>query len=245
MRTRIVKRINITPIPQQNEECGPACLTAVLAYFKNPLPMEHIIATIPPDIPKWRDWLYWLGSIAIQQGCATRIITLSTQTFDITWQGLSSQKLIKKLQNELRFVEKVLHKKREPYRFYFAEHHPKVEREEIKAAIHFLQCGGTIDIQPTTQDLLERELSRSNPIIVSVDATILYRTSRGIPKSNDVCGTTWGHVVIVNGFDKKNFFIVDPATWYKKNQRFKVPKAYVIESILRRDQSILIIKKRP
>lgn len=245
MQTRISKKINIIPIPQQDEECGPACLAAVLHYFKKPIAMEQIMASIPSDIPKWRDWFYWLGTVAIQQGCAAKVITLSTQTFDVTWQGLSSKKLIKKLQSELRFIAKVLHTKKEPYRFYFTEHHPKVEREEIRAAIRFLQQGGTIRIQPTTQDLLERALERSNPIIVSVDAAILYRTARGIPKSDDVRGTTWGHVVVVNGFDKKNFFIVDPATWYQKTQCFRVPKAYVIESILRRDQNILIIKKRP
>ena len=232
----------VKPIIQPESECAPACLAMVLSYFKKSWTMNEIIKAVPKDSPKWRDWLYWLGSLAIKKGLAAEMITMSTQTFDMSWQKLSQKKLLEKLKEELQFNKKVIQTKKEPYANYFQEHHSKIEKLELEGAIQFLKNGGTIKIIPTTSRLIEQALMKKSLAIASLDASILYRSKRGLLKDDDIKGTTWGHVVVINGCKGNTFSIVDPANWYKKNQKFSILKEYLIESILRRDQNLLLLK---
>ena len=240
------KIIATKPILQKDSECAPACLAMVFDSFKIRVGMDTILNKIPKDIPKWRDWLYVLGTIALENGLTARLVNMSTQTLDPSWQTLPMSTLKKKLSAELRFVKRVIKNKREPYRFYFLEHHPKIEYAELQAAIAFLNAGGRIDIQPITASHIRSALHAGFLVIASLDAAILYRSSRGIPKNDDIRGTTWGHVVVVAGYHGDRFLIVDPADWYRKSQHFWVSSAHLIEGIVRRDQNILMLKqKRP
>ncbi len=240
-----MKKLNIKPILQIDDECAPACLATILEYFNIERSSDSIIKMIPKDSPKWRDWLYWLGAVALRHQLAATVVTFSTQVIDPSWRNLSESKLLSKLRAELKFVRSVMKSKKDPYQDYGLEHHPMVEYMELMAMINFLKAGGRIKIEPLTVALIESALASGNPVIASLDATILYRSKRGLPKPDDVRGTTWGHVAVVSGFDSKNFYITDPSDWYSKQQKFSVPKDYLIEAVTRRDQNILIIKKTP
>lgn len=239
-------RLHITPIKQYDNECASACLTMVLKAYGVEVQQEEIIHQIPAETPKWREWLYWVGVVARKYKCSAEIISMNTQILDPSWQKLSPQQLVSKLKKELMFIRNIKETKQEPYQYYFKEHWIELEEWEIRAALSFLRVGGIINIISTTQQVISQKLSQGHLGIASVDAAILYQSVRGIPISNDVCGSTWGHVVVIApSASPFKVTVIDPADWYTPKQKFFIPYGLLIESILRRDQNILFIKKSP
>jgi len=241
-----MKKLQVHPLVQPPDECAVACVAMVLAYHGYSVPLERLQSFVPNDSPKWRDWLIWLGYGVQRLGGSSKVVTMSTQVFDMSWRQLSMQKLANKLRNEQRQLKAVAKTGNEPQPGYLQEHLVRVELPEVTAALAYLNAGGTLLIEPLTVDLLQGCIDRGLPVIVSVDATILYRSARTARKKVDSgTGTTWGHVVIVCGYDNNHFFVVDPTDWFAASQQFVVPKPYVVEAVTRRDQNVLIINKAP
>jgi hypothetical protein len=239
-------RLAVNPILQPPDECALASVAMVLSYMGYQAKIEQLQRFVPSDSPKWRDWLLWLGAGVQQLGGACDLVSLSTQVFDLSWQGLNKKRLIALLEKELRFISNAARRNMPPQPGYFSEHLPRVEVPEIRAAIKFLKLGGRILLRPTTVSLIESYLKKRKPVIASVDATMLYRIARNPRnKVDNGTGTTWGHVVVVVGFSKSSFVVVDPTDWFAKKQYFSVPKPYLIEAITRRDQNILVVNKAP
>jgi len=236
-------KYNIIPIKQQDEECAPTCLVMALNAFGIRARQEEIIEKIPKETPKWREWLYWIGCAALDYVPKVEVFSMNTQIFDPTWSNLNNSNLAKQLKKELQFVQKILSSSKEPYQDYFKEHYIDMEIWELKSAIAFLKKGGNISIKPTTTEIIKQKLKSGHIAIASVDATIMYNVARGIPKSDPIKGSAWGHVVLIGGYNNANFIIFDPADWYKKKQTFSIPHDRLIEAILRRDQNILFVKK--
>lgn len=230
-------------IAQKTNECAPAALAMVLEFFGIAADDAKIAASVSSDSPKWRDWIYAMGLYARAQGLQATVPSLATQTIDPSWKDLSMDALKEKLTDELAFAT-AAEKGEEPYPFYFAEHTLRLEIPELRAAIAFLDAGGIIRVTPTSAALLDQHIRSGGFVIAAVDATIFYGVARGIGfDAHDTHGTTWGHVVLLHGVDDNEFHIADPATWFAKSQQYTVPKDQLIESVLRRDQNVLLLSR--
>lgn len=230
-------------VAQKASECAPAALAMALQFFGIAADDAKITASVADDSPKWRDWIYAMGSYARAQGLQAIVPSLATQTIDPSWKNLSMDALKEKLAEELAFAL-AAEKGEEPYPFYLAEHTLRLEIPELRAAIAFLDAGGVIRVAPTSAILLETHIRNGGLVITAVDATIFYGVPRGIGfDAHDTHGTTWGHVVLLHGVDDDAFHVTDPATWFEKSQQYTVPKDQLIESVLRRDQNVLLLSR--
>lgn len=222
-------KLDISRIKQAEEECGPAALAQVLEYYGTKVPLEKITKAISADSDKWRDWIFRMGIFAMQQGFKTETITLSTDVFDPTWFDLSKEEIIAKLEEEQKFYEKNPEKALPWF------------DQEMKSAIEYLKKDGKISFKPTTKELIKSYLDKKIPVIASLNYTILQKWSRYDEHKINEYGSATGHVVVVAGYENNKFIVVDPNE--NVSETYEVEEDLLIESILRRDQQILVIIK--
>jgi len=231
-------KIPLSRCKQLENECGPAALKSVLDYYNINVQLDDLTTEVSGQSPiKWRNWFYAMGSAALQRGLKAKVITLTTTIFDPTWYRLDKPQLLQKLKAELKVVQERLNtfKARDPYYFW---HIPSYELAEIKAAISFIEHGGTIIFEPISKEKIFSYLRRRIPLLCGINPVLLHKIRR-LP--NDVSGSAWGHIVTVSGYTRDKFWITDPSDWYAKKQIYQVDQDRLIESILRNDQQLLAV----
>jgi len=245
-----MNNLNIKIKPQKDYECLSSCLKAVFDYYKKGIDLEEIIQFISDNSYKLYDWEFKAGRLAIKLGLNAMIYTNVTQIFDPSWHALNRDQLLNKLKKELSYSksrQKIIEK--EPDQKFFIYPNKIISQritDEIKEAINFLVAGGKFNFEPISTHLIEKIINNKIPIITSFNPVLLHRLKRVYNnKPNDIRGLTWGHVIIIAGYDKNNFIIKDPdGEFYRNKLTYKVNKDLMLESILRYNGQLIVIKKR-
>jgi len=244
-----MKKLNIKIKEQKDSECLPACVSAVFEFYKINLGVDGIIKKISIDSEKLYDWEFKAGKLAIQKGLRAKIYSNVSLIFDPSWSALNRRSLIKKLKKELNYSkkrEKVIG--REPNQKHYIYPNKEIASrmtKEIKSAIKFLEIGGKIDFNPISKEKIQKYIDNNIPIIASINPTLLHRMKRVYnDKPDDIRGITWGHVIVISGYDNKNFVISDPGgNFYKGSFEYKIDKDLLLEGILRYNGQLLILSK--
>lgn len=242
-----MKKLNIKIEEQRNFECLPSCLSAVFDFYKIDADIEEIIKKISIDSQKLYDWEFKAGKLATEKGLQAKIYSNVSQIFDPSWIILDKKNLIEKLKRELNYSKKreaII--KKEPDQNYFIYPNKKIASritKEIEAAIEFLENDGEIDFTPISKEKIESHIRRKIPIIASINPTLLHRMKRVYNnKPDDIRGINWGHVIVISGYDNRNFIINDPGgNFYKNSFEYKVNKDLLLESILRYNGQLLVL----
>ena len=237
------KTIPIKIQSQQPMECGPACLFAVFKqYGISDITEEEIISMASKNSFKQRDWLYRLGAIAEKKGLKTSVITLSTSVIDLSWQKLKMADLLKKLKKRKLWFYKIKSNPKIVSSEYLAEHELRINIAELEAMVEYIKKGGLIKLQPLSLELIKKIISQDKYIIAALDATIAFNAPRILKnKVNDIKGSTWGHIIIINGYNNNKLKIANPSRRCTGRYYDWLDSDIVIEAIVRRDRNVLVV----
>lgn len=241
--------LNVDIREQKEYECLPACLQAVFSFFQIEIPEDEIINKVSKNSFKLYDWEFKAGKIAIEKGLKAEIYTNVSQIFDPSWTGLPTDELAEKIKKELEFfIYRNDNFEKDPELMTFMCPNKIVaERltEDAKAALEYLKLGGTINFNPISKELIGKKLDNNIPVIISHNPTLLHRMKRfGDGESDDIKGSSWGHVAIISGEDGNNFIISDPdGIFYEGKMTYKADKDLVLESVLRYNGQALVVGK--
>lgn len=243
-------KLNIKIKEQKPNECLPACLAAVFEYYKIKISEDEIIEKISKDSFKVYDWDYLAGKLAIEKGLKAEIYSNVTTIFDPSWYNISSKALIKKVEKLIIFFkERNKNYMKDPMKwgsFFCPSKWMARELErEVETLLVFLEAGGTINFNSISLKLIEKMIDLKIPVITHHNPTLLHRMKRRYNnRPDDIKGNTWGHVIIISGYTKNEFIVSDSGgLFYRGSLVYKVDKNLLLESILRRNSQLLIIKR--
>lgn len=183
-------------VPQYDQEevysCIPACLQQVFQYYKKHITQQEILGTLKNptkgmSVPK-------AGLFAKRYGFYPTIVTNNISIFDPVWFQLNNKKLIQNLGRRRKFVNTYYQSLIDDYVAYF-------------------KMGGHIAFNTIKRALLVQSLYRNTPVIAELSSTFLYKKSKSIKPGHfdsPFQGEIDGHGVVVAGFSKNKFKIVDP-----------------------------------
>lgn len=221
-----------------DDECGPACVAQVLKFFSIEPEIDEIIEACSNSY-KTRDWDYKMGTYLLSKSLKVTINTFQSFIYDPSWFNLDKNKLLGKLQKELNFLYSNSPRLKDPT--YTSWHNANVEISEIEAAIEFLEKGGVVTFLPISKELIQSYLNQMMPVICAFDAILLHGMKRGFRgKPDDVSGVPQGHMAVISGYTEREFILVDPSCWYRAEESYKVDADRLINSILVRDQNLII-----
>lgn len=243
-----MKKSKILPIIMQSQcpmECGPACLFAIFKHYNiDNITEEEIILLASKKSFKQRDWLYRLGTVAQKEGLKTSTITLSTSIIDLSWRKLKIADLLEKLKKRKLWFNKISRNLKIVSPEYLAEHELQINIAELEAMIEYIKQGGLIKLQPLTLRIIKRSIDQDKYIIAALDATIAFSLSRIFKnKFDDIKGSAWGHLVVINGYNNNKLKVVNPSRRYTGSYYDWLDSDMVVEAIVRRDRNVLIIGK--
>ncbi len=186
--------IDIAPQPD-DRTCGATCLHAIYRYFDDALPLERLVTEVP-QLESGGTLGVHLANHALGRGYRAHIFTYNLQVFDPSWfrPGVD---LSAKLAAQAR-----------------TKHNRRL-REGTRAYRELLRRGGSISFRELGVGLLQKHLSRGQPILTGLSATYLYQESREDPDTDtpdDIGGLPVGHFVVLCGYDaaERTVTVADP-----------------------------------
>ena len=245
-----MSRLNIKIKEQKPNECLPACLQAIFEYYQIKISEEEIIEKISKNSFKLYDWDFQAGKLIIEKGLKAEIYSNVTLIFDPSWYNISRKTLIKKVKKLIIFFKKRNENfEKDPMKWgnFFCPSKWMAQQlvKEAETLLVFLKSGGTINFSPISKELIIKLIDLKTPVITHHNPTLLHRMKRRYNnQSDDIKGNTWGHAIIISGYTNDEFIINDPAgLTYEGSLVYKVNKDLLLESILRYNSQLLVIKK--
>jgi len=209
--------------------CIPACLQEVFGFYKKHISQEKIMGSSLN--PKLGMSIPEAGIFAGKDGFTSLIIVNNIEIFDPTWFNLDEKKLTENLKLRRHYVNKY-------YKYL------------IDLYLKYIRSGGKIKFDTIGVDLLKKYLSQNVPIIMELASTFLYKKAKSRKPGSfnePFDGEIEGHGVVVAGFDKNKFKIVDPNTKnnpYNRNGVYWVGSDELLASFgILEGKSLLLIKK--
>lgn len=200
--------------------CGPTCLHAVYRYYGQRVSLARVIKEVP-KLATGGTLGVLLATDALRRGFDVSIYSYNLQIFDPTWERLSVEALIAKLEAQ----EKVRRTRK--------------RKMAIRAYIDFLRLGGRVKFEPMSGALIRRHLQQNHPIIAGLSATYLYQSAREWgpdDEPDDLRGEPMGHFVVLHGYDRpsRQISIADPlqSNPHSSTRRYTVGIERVMSSIL-------------
>ncbi len=187
-----------------DESCGPTSLHAIYQYYGSPIGLDQVIKSVERS-RSGGTLAPMLGKHALQHGFDAIIYINNLDIFDPSWftleQGYGHQD---NLTNKL--ITQMQHKS------------GRAITQASKAYLEYLALGGQIRFSTLNNRLLNDYFRKGIPILTSLSATYLYRSSRecytkkGESIYDDIRGTPCGHFVVLLGYDskKRQVLVADP-----------------------------------
>jgi hypothetical protein len=198
--------------------CGYAALSTLLsASTDNPIQPMELVSVVPQ--PKDEEGTAY-GSISsqlalwcVEQGYTVDFYTFDFQILDLTWQDMSREELIKKLDmvRPIRSVDGL-------GGAYWTKAY-------IDAYLALLNAGGNVHVRPHVTTDLINELLMNGPILANISSAVVYGHGRQthpdsqkpIGEADDINGTVGTHSVVIYGHDQKGtYFVADPWRGYEE-----------------------------
>jgi hypothetical protein len=177
--------------------CGPTCLHAIYRYFKDPVPLDDVIAEVP-RFAGGGTLAVNLANHALRRAYRALIVTYNLTVFDPSWFTGDRPDLAERLRAQA-----------------VAKGDAKLS-EATEAYLEFLRLGGELAMDDLSPGLLRRWLEQRRPILTGLSATFLYRSAREIGdeklSEDDVRGVPTGHFVVLCGWDaaERKVRVADP-----------------------------------
>lgn len=227
--------LDIERIKQVPNECEPTCLKQIADFYGIDVSLDELISRISTDRFRWHNWDFNTARVARELGLESVVYTRSAGIFDPTWVGLSGDELAEKLREEVDYLN--------TENYNGLPSNP----EDAAAALRYVEGGGTIQFVPITSKLIRGVLDNRHPLLAGVNFNLMTGVSRekvlpdGSWVKDDVKGNSYGHIVVLNGYDADNISVVDP--WPYSEASYFVNEDVLIDSILRNDANVIEVYK--
>jgi hypothetical protein len=209
--------------------CGPTCLQAVYAYWKDAISLPQVISEIG-ELPNGGTMAVHLACHALRRGYSATIYTYNLFLFDPTWFIGPEPDLATKLRRQSELKE---------------SSNPRIS-EATSSYLEFLELGGKLRMEPLEEALLIRSLTAEVPVLSGLSATFLYQESRerafppdanGVSSEpDDVGGEPVGHFVVLSGYNSATgeVMVNDPQVEnpFANHRQYAAPMAKVSAAIL-------------
>jgi hypothetical protein len=227
------KKLKILSQPDDST-CGPTSLHAVYNFFQYTVNLQEVINSVN-YLEEGGTLAVFLGLDALSKGFDAKIYTYNLRIFDPSWQGLSNEALLRKLEEQLSY--------KKGKKFAMATHAYK----------QFLTQGGQISFDNLDEELIRTYLKKNIPILTGLSATYLYQSKREYTNAkdqsvfDDLRGEPMGHFVVLTKAEDDYVWVADP---YKENpisqnNYYKIEIKRLINAvhlgILTYDANILIV----
>jgi hypothetical protein len=214
--------------------CGPTSLLQTYRFLGIERTLDEVMAAIRRN-PDGGTLAVYLGLSALEEGLAATIYSYNFSIFDPTWDRLSREEMLDRLDRRVRAVEGAR------------------LRRITRAYADFLREGGRLELPELDRRLLVDLLASGRPIITGLSATYLYRTPRELYEEyDDIRGYPVGHFVVISGYDPRTdlFMVVDPSphTPYSATGVYPVPAERLMAAILLGDatyDAVLLVLDPP
>jgi hypothetical protein len=188
------------PILAQPDDvtCGPTSLHAVYRHLGLDLPLEDVIRDVG-TLEEGGTLGVLLGLDALRRGLQAHLHTSNLQIFDPTWLALDSPGLADHLEAQLQ-----------------AKPSQRKLGQAIRAYLHFLEQGGTLDLRELTPAVIREYLEDDQPVLAGLSATYLYRSAREFTDESNravtdpILGEPVGHFVVLARMEHGQVLIADP-----------------------------------
>lgn len=205
-------KINVPWFEQTKMMCGQYALKQILAFYGDDVDIKEITHKLGSRI----DLGVWSSQILAfvkNRGYKVDFCTNSLRVLDLSWEKLSSKKIADKLRKRLKFK--------------------KEKMFDYKAYIKYFSSGGSVNFEPITKETIKKYLDKKKPVLMCVNSTYFYHKKRRYKgKFDDIKGNEVGHYIVVAGYDKKRFFIVDPGSKTIHKGKYWVDQDFLIVSTL-------------
>jgi hypothetical protein len=177
--------------------CGPTCLHAVYRYFKDPVPLDDVIAEVP-RLATGGTLAVNLANHALRRAYRALIVTYNLTMFDPSWFTGDRPDLAERLRAQAA-----------------VKNDPKLS-EATASYLEFLRLGGELTMEDLSPGLLRRWLEQRRPILTGLSAPFLYRSAREVGddelSEDDLRGVPTGHFVVLCGWDaeERKVRVADP-----------------------------------
>lgn len=140
----------------------------------------------------------------LDRGVNVDMYTFDCQIIDLSWQGVSKDEVIARLNaiKETRVMPNL---------------GKSLTRRYIESYVHFLEKGGDLHIMPCVSTKLLYELLDKGPLFVNACPHIMFNEGRLLypelrkSKLDDINGEVSIHSLVINGYDEAgNFLLSDP-----------------------------------
>lgn len=198
---------DITYKKQGQQECVQTCASLLLNYYGVKKDSSEIKEEVPIyTTSKGEPIGSSIGHIAsyfLKCGFDTTMHINDLLIFDRTWDGFSSQEILKKLDKRKKFIQ-----------------HPVYKKDEFNMIFdgysQFIKKGGSLDFSVITNDYLY-SLLLNGPIFTVVNYQFLHSSAKTIYNKKDksfdedpIRGYASTHVVITAGYENNHYTIIDP-----------------------------------
>ncbi len=176
------KKINVPIVYQKNKslDCGIACLSMILKYYK----INKGIPTIKKEIKvdKIGTYMPQLATYLLKNNFDVTLITLNPHLFTLKHRKLNQKQILNYFINKLKLTKDKQHKM------------------VIKYFIEFIEKGGKVKIKIPDMEDIRTEIKNDRPLMVAFTSRFLTQNEA---KLNS-------HANIVTGFDNDYVYINDP-----------------------------------
>lgn len=189
--------------------CGYTALSILLSHYEITVTPEMLLDAVEQPKDEAGEPV---GSITsqlithtLQKGPRIKLYTFDCQIIDLSWQGLSKDKIVERLEavEDVRDVRGV-----------GGKHWSKVY---VESYIAMLKAGGELEVLPYPTTKLLYSLLIRGPVYANVCPAVLYASGRSQSKNphtsipDDVNGSVHTHSLVIYGNDEAgNFLLADP-----------------------------------
>ena len=179
--------MKMLPIPivhqvEESNDCGPACLSMLLEYYKVSFDFEEMKKEL--GVYAWGTVTPQLGTYLLKRSFEVEIITMHPSLFSLH----SSFKNSKQLKEHLRSLKLSMKGEFDP--------------TALDHFIEFIDAGGTVTPRIPLLSDIEEEVSQERPVFVPITHWFLHKTNMS-PRFSI-------HFNIVTGIDGKQVYVNDP-----------------------------------
>ncbi len=183
-------KLRVKPFRQENEmSCGAASLRSILDFFGKKMNEKEIIRAVGGIVTDdgYHGILSIHAAVALHKmGFKVHAYTYNMELLKPEWATIDSNALIEQLKAKKAGLPKS----------------KKTSKSILGSMIYLLENKQNIKLKfPEKEDII-KFLERGLPVIITVWAKTIYGNSDPL--------ATGGHYLLVNGYDGKNFSVIDP-----------------------------------
>ena len=202
--------LNIKRYKQRNNECSVCAASSIANYYDKAMTYKNVRRLVPLRMRK--SGLYTSQQARLLNELGFEWITMVTSDVDMvdySWSDLTKKQIVAKLKKLRTYIRRSIGHMA-PHASYCMVQ--KSRKECVSDLIGWLESSeydNNLIIDNDFSKYIKRSLGKGFPVVVSINATSMFKLKKGGKANSDITGEHEEHSVVIRGYDDKGVFIVD------------------------------------